>query len=82
MSGTAVHNLERVARGGGGLPARDAAVSLAEVIVRSIYAAVRTWQQRYELRRHLAELDDHLLRDIGLTRAQAAAEAAKPFWRA
>jgi hypothetical protein len=29
----------------------------------------------------LAELDDDRLRDIGRTRAEAQAEAAKPFWR-
>ena len=27
------------------------------------------------------KLDDRLLRDIGISRAQAVAEAAKPFWR-
>jgi hypothetical protein len=32
-------------------------------------------------RRRLAELDDHMLRDIGVTRADAWAEAEKPFWR-
>ena len=33
-------------------------------------------------RRSLALLDDHLLRDIGLTRAQAMAEAERPSWDA
>lgn len=31
-------------------------------------------------RRRLASLDDHILRDIGLTREQAQAEAAEPVW--
>jgi uncharacterized protein YjiS (DUF1127 family) len=31
-------------------------------------------------RRHLAVLDDHLLRDIGLDRADATREAYRPFW--
>ncbi|WP_374431688.1 DUF1127 domain-containing protein [Tabrizicola sp.] len=31
-------------------------------------------------RRSLARLDDHLLRDIGLTRAEAEAEAEKSAW--
>jgi uncharacterized protein YjiS (DUF1127 family) len=35
-----------------------------------------------ELRRKLEGVDDHLLRDIGITRLQAEAEANKPFWRA
>ena len=29
----------------------------------------------------LARLDDHLLRDIGLSPDDAQSEAAKPFWR-
>jgi uncharacterized protein YjiS (DUF1127 family) len=29
----------------------------------------------------LAELDDRLLKDIGKTRKEAIAEAAKPFWK-
>jgi uncharacterized protein YjiS (DUF1127 family) len=39
-------------------------------------AAVR-WRER----RTLEELDDRMLHDIGLSRSQAIAEAAKPFWR-
>lgn len=31
-------------------------------------------------RQRLARLDDHMLRDIGLTREQAQAEAAEPVW--
>lgn len=31
-------------------------------------------------RARLAHLDPHLLRDIGLTAEQAAAEAARPVW--
>jgi uncharacterized protein YjiS (DUF1127 family) len=30
----------------------------------------------------LARLDDHLLRDIGLTPEDARTEAVKPFWQA
>ncbi len=43
---------------------------------------VRIWQQRARQRTELRRLDDHLLRDVGLTRAQILAEAQKPFWRA
>jgi uncharacterized protein YjiS (DUF1127 family) len=38
------------------------------------------WQARAEQRRVLSELDDHVLRDIGLTRDDALAEASRPFW--
>lgn len=33
-------------------------------------------------RTRLAHLDDHLLRDIGLTREQAQTEADRPLWDA
>lgn len=36
------------------------------------------WQQR----KRLATLDDAILRDIGLTRHEAEAEAARPIWNA
>ncbi len=32
-------------------------------------------------RHDLSRLDDHLLEDIGLTRAMAQSEASKQFWR-
>jgi uncharacterized protein YjiS (DUF1127 family) len=40
-----------------------------------------TWFDRARQRRQLCELSDHMLRDIGLTRADAWAESAKRFWR-
>ena len=44
--------------------------------------AVWSWMERSRQRRALAQLDDHLLRDIGLTRDEARREWATPFWRA
>lgn len=41
----------------------------------------RAWR-RARQRRALAALDDARLADLGLSRAAAEAEAAKPFWRA
>ncbi len=40
------------------------------------------WQSRASERRHLESLDDRLLTDQRLSRADAAREARKPFWRA
>jgi uncharacterized protein YjiS (DUF1127 family) len=37
--------------------------------------------ERSRQRQALAELDDHFLKDIGVTRQQAITEAAKPFWK-
>jgi len=48
--------------------------------LREIWDVLIQWQKRVESRRALSEMEPRQLRDIGLTRAQAAAEAAKPFW--
>jgi uncharacterized protein YjiS (DUF1127 family) len=40
-----------------------------------------TWQERAQQRHQLETLNDHMLRDIGLTRADVMAEATKPFWQ-
>jgi uncharacterized protein YjiS (DUF1127 family) len=40
------------------------------------------WYDRWITRQKLAELDDHLLNDIGLDRETVRRETAKPFWRA
>jgi uncharacterized protein YjiS (DUF1127 family) len=48
------------------------------------FSAFASWllacAERSAQRRALAELDDDRLRDIGLTRAEAQIEAARPFW--
>lgn len=44
-------------------------------------ALVASWYERLISRNQLAELDDRLLRDIGLTRADVDVELSKPFWR-
>jgi len=46
------------------------------------WPALRRWAERRSQRKALGELagQAHLLNDIGLTRAQALREAAKPFW--
>lgn len=45
-----------------------------------IFSRLRTALQVAAQRRRLAELDDALLADIGLTRAQALAEAGRPMF--
>jgi uncharacterized protein YjiS (DUF1127 family) len=46
------------------------------------WCMLRCIEQRRRQRVALARLDDHLLRDIGVTPEQASAESAKPCWRA
>jgi uncharacterized protein YjiS (DUF1127 family) len=49
---------------------------------RSALAAIIAAWRRHRSRVRIATLDAHLLRDIGVTYAEAENEANKPFWRA
>ncbi len=49
---------------------------------RAAFAVIRVWMARSHQRQQLAELENHRLNDIGITREEALAEAGKPFWRA
>ncbi|MCC9620970.1 DUF1127 domain-containing protein [Thalassospira sp. MA62] len=42
----------------------------------------RKWFKRHDLRQQLAQMDAHMLRDIGWSEYDARREAAKPFWQA
>jgi uncharacterized protein YjiS (DUF1127 family) len=69
-----------------GAPARHAAHWLARGCVSGLVGiwracGVARWQfARQRTRRVLAQLDDRLLHDIGITREEARREAEKPFW--
>jgi uncharacterized protein YjiS (DUF1127 family) len=45
-------------------------------------SSLRRWLDRADQRAALNDLDDYLLRDIGITRAEAQAETRKLFWQA
>lgn len=45
-----------------------------------LFSRLRTAEALAKSRRRLARLDDHLLRDIGLTRTEAEAEAERSAW--
>ncbi len=68
-------------------PAVGASRSALEGIARlarlpfAILETLLVWQERDQQRRRLAALDDRLLSDMGIFRADAAREAAIPFWR-
>jgi len=55
--------------------------ALATALLLRCLAALRRMHERSCQRQDLHELDDHLLRDIGITREQARREIRKPFWR-
>lgn len=48
---------------------------------REALAVMHCWYERVRQRGELARLDARMLRDIGVTPSEAAAEYAKPFWR-
>lgn len=50
--------------------------------VEVVADTLAAWSERVRQRRELEALPDHMLSDIGLSRADVEAEAAKPFWRA
>lgn len=45
-----------------------------------LFARLAGWIALARERRQLAALDDARLKDLGLTRGEAAREAARPFW--
>jgi uncharacterized protein YjiS (DUF1127 family) len=47
----------------------------------SVALMLATWETRRRGRLALARLDDHLLRDIGLSDGRGTREAAKAFWQ-
>ena len=51
------------------------------VAIQSLIAALEEWWVRGQQRRALGRLDDRLLKDIGLTRADVEHELSKPFWQ-
>jgi uncharacterized protein YjiS (DUF1127 family) len=68
----------RIARpAGGAARGFDAAASR----LGRVWQAFVIWSSRSRQRRALASLDEALLKDIGLSRADIEFEAAKPFWR-
>jgi uncharacterized protein YjiS (DUF1127 family) len=70
---------------------RTSRATLAGVTVRSqpwlasrvggVVDLVLTWHERARQRRQLRSMGNHMLRDIGLSRADVEGEAGKPFWR-
>ena len=60
-----------------GLPPRLARLSLGARLRR----AIARWQARMRSRRLRAELDEHMLRDIGIDPARVWQETGKWFWQ-
>ena len=58
-----------------------AVIERVEAIAAKVSGTARMWVRRSNDRRLLAMMNDHLLQDIGLTRAEVARESAKFFWQ-
>ncbi len=65
------------ARGGQGTALRAIGTLAAGLAAWAMF-----WSERTQQRRRLAALDDRILKDIGLSRADVMSESDKPFWRA
>jgi uncharacterized protein YjiS (DUF1127 family) len=50
-------------------------------IIAFLLRTLAVWGGRRKQRLDLADLDEHLLRDIGVTRQEARRECEKRFWR-
>ena len=74
---SAIVAFERTMRAGRPPPRRSRRVDL----FRAALALVGQWRERARQRRQLARLDARMLRDIGVTAAEAERECEKPFWR-
>ena len=57
------------------------AVERIEAIAAKVTGTVQLWVRRSNDRRLLAMMNDHLLNDIGLTRADVVRESGKFFWQ-
>jgi len=49
-------------------------------LVSRYWKGLTTWRNRSVMRQHLLNMNDHMLQDLGLTRADAMREANKPVW--
>ena len=48
---------------------------------RRVMGLLRCWRVCGHSRRQLCELDDYILRDVGLTRDALLCESTRPYWR-
>ncbi len=56
-------------------------VQRIEAAAKEVRGTLSTWASRVEERRQLEMLSDHLLVDIGVTRAEVSVEINKYFWQ-
>lgn len=67
-----------------GTPVEPADVSRRHTSLATLRSTIAIWRERIRVRKALAQMskaNPYLIDDIGLTRRQAEAEIAKPFWQ-
>ncbi len=55
-------------------------IRLSSVLL-AVSDSLSRWRERSRQRRMLGRLDDRMLRDVGLSRADVEQEVSKPFWQ-
>ncbi len=61
----------------------DTGVGIVRAVDRVLLIAVETllaWQTRATMRAQMAELSDHLRKDMGISTGDVVRETSKPFW--
>jgi uncharacterized protein YjiS (DUF1127 family) len=76
----AVIHLQPGRDGSGAARRRDAIDALGDAM-QTVIAMLRLWYWRNRERNQLAQLDDRMLSDIGLSHADREFLVNKPFWR-
>lgn len=57
------------------------AVRQVLAVLSAFFEILMTWRENARQRRDLLALSDDMLKDIGVSRAEANHEGSKPFWR-
>ena len=50
-------------------------------VLKGVIRLLQLWRERARSHPQLCELDDYMLRDIGLTRDALLCESTRPYWR-
>jgi uncharacterized protein YjiS (DUF1127 family) len=59
-----------------------ARISGFEQGVIAVFNLIHAWAERRQTRRHLYQMPDYILHDIGVSRSEVEGEWSKPFWKA
>ena len=75
------HTMETKLGGTGGVaPKFLRALGEIRILAVKCLEVIVIWQERAEQRHALRELDQRMLKDVGISASEAARESRKPFW--